>query len=477
MPENTVSQFKEKVSALCSIFDQLCVSVAAIKIEDRWVSIYTGLILNNSVDSGTFQSRIVKAGTEFIAISKLYSTDALDVLSSEVENGCLTLSVDTEDYQIFFNRVAAGLKSQSPGQPRPNFSNIWRPQRQWTQDNRQYRPRIVIQTTGDRFYELFSSEDSDRISKQLRAHRPAYNGLDGLLQFMGSTHRPGTSAHESLVEIKAVLPFNAVIQDERVVLECPEALAPKLSVLFFFDTHESVSVPYKDDSPLSGRPGLVSVQFDPSWPQNSLHAEAHVNYDGEELEVLPVRHWTNNVNWRVTVDLYFDPDSKLIKQALTGDGQEQNEQKRSEAFEQAIVRLLNLGGIASTWHGTLRHSSKPDLAGYCELPGRRIVLLGECTLEKPSVKLSTIKSRADKLRESIDESVEVLPIVFTTCAPVELDYTEAAKACIALVGRNEIAAIQGLVERNGGAAEIIQQIEQTITLHNFPMVARWARRF
>jgi hypothetical protein len=217
--------------------------------------------------------------------------------------------------------------------------------------------------------------------------------------------------------------------------------------------------------------------FPIDWPANASQAEADVLYDGQEVERITVHHWASGANWRVLVDGYFDSDSKLLKEALRGGSQNLKDEKRSEAFEQGIARLLNLAGIATTWHGALRRSSKPDLAGYCEIPGRRIALVGECTLEKPNTKLSSLRARISALLERIGNSAELLPVVFTACDPVPADYSDAAQANIVLLGRNEIGWLITLVERNAGASEIIKQIENVRTTHDLPDVARWANRF
>jgi hypothetical protein len=477
MSDDPIQQFRERIGPFMDVFDQLCFGCAAVRIEDKWVSIYTYLTLNNSTDAGTCQPRTIEVGSEFFAFFLSYQPNELDSLMRQFEKGSLSLTLKDQSYQIFLTRLDAGLQSQNSGSLKTRLGSPWRPQRGWHGSPIPYRPSIQLKATGDNFYELIPRDASDRISRQLITHTPPYNGLNGLLEFMGSVNRPNTSGNEALVEIKAILPFDIKVLEDQVIVECPAPLASKLSTLFFFSAHESVTVPYSAEPVSLSSSNRGVVPFPIPWPGAVPQAEAHVRYNEEELERITIRHWTTGANWRVTADSYFDPNSKLLKQALRGEAQNQKEEKRSEAFEQAIVRLLNLGGIAATWHGSLRHSGKPDLAAYCQIPGRRIVLVGECTLEKPNAKLSTLKSRIGKLREKIAQSAEVLAVVFTACDPVQADYTEAAKANIALVGCNEIACIEELVEGNAGPSSIIKQIENTIMVHDFSMVARWAPRY
>lgn len=452
---DVVSQFLEAVEAFGGVFDQLSLRCVTVKNEDKWVSVYTGLILSNSADSKTLETKIV-AGSQLIALSVSYPTKAFEALIKEIESGNVSVACDTESYQIFMTRAVAGLKPQNTNGPRFQFQNVWRPPRQFSGNEEAFQPTIFLQAMGDNFCDVLSNDDNERISKSLRAGQPAYDGLEGLCKFFGCRYLPNISTQAS-VEVKAILPFKTAVREDQLFVECPSAFAPKISARCFLSGHESVRVSYSQYLPVSDRKDWVSIPFAIEWPTNVAQAEADVLYDGQELERVTVRHWASGANWRVLADGYFDPGSKLLKEALNGGSQNVKDEKRSEAFEQAIVRLLNLGGIAATWHGALRVSGKPDLAAYCEVPGRRIVLVGECTLEKPNAKLSSLRARLGSLLERVGNSAELLAVVFTACDPVPSDYSDAAQANITLVGRNELGWLVGLVERNAGAAEIINK--------------------
>lgn len=92
----------------------------------------------------------------------------------------------------------------------PSFYGIVRPLREYAEDKLRYRPSIEIHTVGDRFPELISSDEIERISKQLRAHKYPYAGLGALLKAMGSRINP-PSSDQGVVEIAAVLPFQCEI--------------------------------------------------------------------------------------------------------------------------------------------------------------------------------------------------------------------------------------------------------------------------
>jgi hypothetical protein len=473
MPDNAVLQFKKIINSFSKVFNHLSLSCVAIKNEKKWVSMFTSLMLANSDDARVFAPQTIKVKSELVALFVTYPLNAFDALFDEMQSGSLSLKIGAKTERIYLNRVAAGLTSHSVSLAKLNFSHVWRPLRQYALAPEEYRPSIVLQTLGDRFYELLSQDDIGRISELLRKHKPPYNGLDGLLRFAETRHRPNSSSDQALVEIKAVLPFKIIAQEDQVFVECPKSVAPKLSILIFFSGHESKAARYSKQLPIAEASNCALVPFQIDWPSHVSQAEVHVLYDKNEIETVTIRHWASAANWRLAVDSYFDPETELLKEALSGDGQRLKSQNRSEAFEQAIVRLLTLGGVAVTWHGAIRQSGRPDLAGYCEIPGRRIALIGECTLEKPSAKLDALKSRLGAVRLLAGDSVEILPVVFTACDPIQVDYRSAAKEGIALVGKNEVAWLLELIERNAKLPEIIKQIENSRFVNDLPGIARW----
>src|SRR5579864_378353 len=331
MPDNAVLQFTKSIKSFGKAFNHLSLRCVAIKNEKKWISIYTSLMLANADDAGVFESKPVTAKSELVGLFVTYPVDAFETLVKEIENGSLSLTVGPKTYRIYLNRVAAGLTSQSVNSPKLNFSSVWKPARQYAPDPALYRPSIVLQALGDRFYELLSPDDNARISKLLRAHKPPYNGLDGLLQFVGTKHRPNSSSDQALVEIKAVLPFKTTVQEDQVFIDCPKSLAPKVSMLFFFSGHESIMVRCSKKLIVADHLNCVSVPFHIEWPSNVSQAEAHVLYDKKEVETVVVRHWASRANWRIAVDSYFDPETQLLKEALRGDSQRLKGEKRSEA--------------------------------------------------------------------------------------------------------------------------------------------------
>jgi hypothetical protein len=471
MSSPVLSEFQECITAFRTAVDKLTVTCAAVRLQEKWVSLYTCITLSNSLDTPVFTPRSLNIGANFIGIFVQYAPEKFDFLLKELESSSLTLESEGETFRVFMNRIAAGLSGQMMNQATLQFFGVMRPQREYAQDKGSFRPSIEIGCAGDRMNEVLSNDEIGRISKQLRTLPSPVNGLQGLLHAMESKIVLGSSDQIHL-DIKAVLPFETMIEEEQVQVRCPESVASKLSVVFFLSPRGSERVYYSKHLPVPERPGWCIVPFPIPWGADTEKTDAHVYYDQEEVEKFTIRHWGATANWRLMVDNDFDPGAKLLSEALKGP-------KKSEIFEQAVVRLLTLGGIPATWYGESRESRKPDLAAYYQDVNRRIVVLGECTLDKPQVKVASLKSRADKLRELLGSAAAVLPIVFTSCDPVEGDYTHAAKAGIALLGCKELAEIFQLVENHARPADIIKLIEEIISSEemDYPMIARWAPRY
>lgn len=471
MPSEMILKFKEDINPFLRIFDQLSVVCAAVRLQEKWISVFTRISLSNSSDSSLAQPQLIKAASNFVAIFAEYAPEEFDSFVAGIEVGKFSLAVADESYEIFVNRVAAGMSSQMATLPTLQFLGIVRPWREYAKDPKTYRPSIELSSASDRLLEVLSHDESERISKLLRMYSTPFNGLQGLFRAMGSNIIIGSS-DQTQVYLTAVLPFDARIQETQIEVRCPESLASRLWVQFFFSPAGSFRSMYSEHLPVAGRPGWCIVPFAIPWQPETFSADAHIYYAEEEIDkFLSLGHWGTG-NWRLAVDNDFDPGARLLQEALAAD-------KKSDAFEQAVVRLLNLAGIAATWYGTSREGGKPDLAAYYEDPHRRVLLLGECTLEKPQVKFSPLKSRADKLSKSLGEVASVLPIVFTSCDPVEADYNNAANDGILLLGRNQVAWLFQLIRDNARPSQIMKELEQSLTNQKsqYPMVARWESRY
>jgi hypothetical protein len=178
------------------------------------------------------------------------------------------------------------------------------------------------------------------------------------------------------------------------------------------------------------------------WQQGAASGKASLFYAGEEVSSIDLRRWAGAGTLRAAVDCYFDPDHKHLRRALFGENKKPGKEGgRSRAFEMAVVRLMVLLGIPLVWYGEGEFHRRNDAAGLVVEKQKRVVVLVECTIEKPETKFSALNGRAQELAQSLTGEAEVLPAVFTQVEPPESVYESAADHGIALVGRNEIKSL------------------------------------
>jgi hypothetical protein len=104
--------------------------------------------------------------------------------------------------------------------------------------------------------------------------------------------------------------------------------------------------------------------------------------------------------------------------------------------------------------------NKSDLAAMFESHGKRIVVLGECTVQKPSAKFTVILTRAKHLEAILDRQAIVIPAVFTNAEISSADRTQARQDGISLVGREELNTLQSMIGDCTPAPEVIGYLER-----------------
>src|SRR5258708_9395682 len=166
MSSPALLQFQECVASFRGVFDKLTVACAAVRLQGKWISLYTHIMLSNSLDTLEFRPQLLKIDPDFVGIFVQYAPETFDSLLKELETSSLTLTMEGETFQVFMNRVAAGLSSQMLMESALQFFGVMRPLREYAQDKKSYRPSIEIGSAGDRMYEVLPNEDIGRISKQ-----------------------------------------------------------------------------------------------------------------------------------------------------------------------------------------------------------------------------------------------------------------------------------------------------------------------
>jgi hypothetical protein len=200
------------------------------------------------------------------------------------------------------------------------------------------------------------------------------------------------------------------------------------------------------------------------WPPQVCEGEVHLFFDDYELASSKVKRWSGSNNWRMEVDRYFGAEGPTLDRVLA-------ERKDQNGFETGVARLLSLLGIPAIWYGAKSFGEKPDLAAMVEVQAKWVVVLGECTVQKPSAKFTMLLTRARELRAVLDAQAMVIPAVFTSTEISSADKTQARKDGISLVGREELGTLQAMVARCAPVFEVVNYLEQLrVNLEaDFPM--------
>lgn len=183
----------------------------------------------------------------------------------------------------------------------------------------------------------------------------------------------------------------------------------------------------------------IELEWNPDWPEPATHATVHLFWNGLSIDALSIKRWSASASLFGLVDEYFDPEHKRLRLAL-----QYNDKRPAEEFEIAVVRLLNILGIPTIWYGKTV-IDRADAVGFAQTDESMLLLLIECTREKPSDKFSQLSQRATHLKKSLPVSTEVLPVVFTAAHIVESEVTAAAEYGLGLVGADEMQHLLDLV--------------------------------
>jgi hypothetical protein len=230
----------------------------------------------------------------------------------------------------------------------------------------------------------------------------------------------------------------------------------QLRVIGFFDTGhataklQDVVIP-NDNSRL----GVVSGAI--PWPEKSRTGKLFLYFQNHETGSVSVRRWAGTTNWRIQVQEFFDGSRTILKKGLEA-------RKEQTELELAVVRLLNELRTPTIWYGDRQYQDRPDLAACMESKNEWIVLLGECTVQKPSVKFTPLLTRKRELQGSLQGEVRVVPVVFTSSTLSSADKEQARQDEIALVGADELATLLKGVDQGWGPEQVIEYLNDLLTV-------------
>lgn len=447
MHDATVEQFVQKVEKYEAVLDTITLSIAAVKVSDRWIAFCTRLNIMNRSAAAIPKGFVLPVDSRFVAVQVHYQLGELRDLLGSLVNGRFDDPALGVGEPIFLSRFHAGLVNAPVT---INFGSVLQAERGYGEDS-DYRPYFSILTSGpDRIYELTERENLQAISAALPLRRPAFNGMRGLLKTFGTNFLAQPSDGTDIGVI-ASLPFKMMGSKGSVVLESPGSSFGHMRLVYFFSPKGQAELSVASNTAETSRSTMVTTRVETPWPDGTIDASVYLYYDSDKLDYLHrLARWSGSSNWRVAVDDFFDPGHKFFEKCLKG-------KEGSISFEHAIVRLLALGGVPVVWYGKGREKGKPDLAGFVA-SHQAVTILGECTLEKPHSKLTPLKSRSAEVERTLSSEVDVIPVVFTSCDPASADYEYAARENIVLIGSRELDKLWSIVRDNATSAETLEYI-------------------
>jgi hypothetical protein len=307
------------------------------------------------------------------------------------------------------------------------------------------RTCLALTGTGDFIRDIMSDEFGRRVGSKLRLDPPYFDGIEGLYETLLPGLRHGAS-DPRVVQVVFPLPLDMEqTEDGSIALRTLKgALEERMQIILNFGpVGPATAIQVTQDGAKLTADGRTSGwRWEIPWPHRAESGKASLYYADEEVSCVNLRRWPGAGTLRAAVDCYFDPDHKLLQGALFGKNEKESKVgKAQDAFEMAVIRLMNLLGIPLVWYGQGASPRRSDAAGLVHKEERHVVVLAECTLEKPEAKFSALKGRTEELAESLKGEAEVLPAVFSQADPPGSVFDAAHDHGIALVGRNELSSL------------------------------------
>jgi len=308
------------------------------------------------------------------------------------------------------------------------------------------RTCLVLTGTGDSIRTVMPDQLCRDVSSKLLQDPPHFDGIEEVYERL----LPGTghgASDSRVVQVVFPLPLDMEqTEDGSLALRAPKvAVEGQMRIVVNFKpVRRATTIQVAHDGAEPTADGeAVEWRWEIPWPPGAESGKASLFYAGKDVSSIDLRRWPGAGTLRAAVDCYFDPHHKRLKEALLGlDKKNSTKGKASQTFEEATVRLMNLLGVPLVWYGgQWASSARNDAAGLVDKKEKRVVVLAECTLEKPEAKFSALKDRANKLAESVGSEAEVLPVVFTRVDPPESVFETARDHGVALVGRNELHSL------------------------------------
>jgi hypothetical protein len=451
--------FLPTIEPFMAVWRKLRLSGVAVRKDDKWISLSTRIALSHAEP----ESELLVAPTDdFIGFISDAPLSALEELTKAIcTTGRYKIRVGDRDLEIF---VTLAYATSDPSARNillgPPFSTIGEVhERSFEIGDSSFR---LLNSNVEHQYQIVDYGKLSGISSKLRLHKPAFNGVPELLAYLKA---PFDKNHnQASVEIVAPLPFSMNCSDTEVTVTAPQASRGALRVIGFFDTGEpAVQLSEIKESDVAA---VAVITGSIPWPKGSRTGRLFLYFKNHEVGSVSVHRWTGTTNWRMQVQAYFDPGGAILKRGLKA-------RKEQTDLELATVRLLNELRVPAMWYGDRQFQDRSDLAACLEVKNERIVILGECTVQKPSVKFTPLLTRKTELEKLLQGEVRILSVVFTSSTLSSADKEQARQDGIALLGAAELAALLNGQEQEWGPPQVVSFLDSLLTEPLFDFPIRW----
>lgn len=446
------SFFGPVVEPFTNLWRKLRISGVAIHKDQKWISLSTRIALSSNQPEPEF---FIQPTPDFFGFSTDVPVKDLDEFAGTIESkGSFTIQIAGQEFEIFLS--IAHAKSQ-PNAQRVQlgapFSTInHEHERSFGLNESAFR---ISNFNLENHYNLAPYEKLTQISSKLRIHTPSFNGVPDLIRHLAAPF--DKNQNQTSFEVVAPLPFSMTCSDNTVVVEGPSESLSQLRVIGFFDTGQC-SIQFADAGRSKELPNDVfgRITAEIPWPRQSTNGTLFLYLNSHEIGSVKLSRWAGTPNWRVQVQEYFDPGKAILKKGL-------NARKEQTEFEQTVTRLLTDLQLPAKWYGDRQFQDRPDLAACLELNNDWIVILGECTVQKPSVKFTPLLSRRRELEALFQQDATIIPVVFTSSTLSVADKEQARQDRIVLVGADELAQLMDGVDNLWGPERVIAYFKELLT--------------
>lgn len=480
MNGDPLSEFQRDITPYRAAWQSARISGLAVRPEGNWISLGLRVSLSELAPE---PFRIARVYDWFAYFDGRCPADQFDRIAEELVHGrYLTIppapTQGGSRARVYLNRqVAQTLAGLDEGTFRQNRTPNVQPGPTWYYvgfRKRGFLPTpygtdragFALSANGERSIDVLSYPNQQRVDGKLRTGEPVFDGLEGLIDALLPGFNPRLDAADLQFQVVAPLPFFIYCPDPaRMTVRAP-AKTPRggLGLRFFFGPGGlPPSSPFglRPQDAAESNPGMIEWALDIPWPERSATAKACLFFLDHEIDSFEIKRWPAGASVRAVLDDYFDPARKRLLQGLGMEPYPKKQKDPQRRFEAAIARLMSLLGVPLTWFGDwLAVDQRPDLGGLVEIAGKKIAVLGQCTLLKPEEKFSELHAHADELAAKLGTEAKVLAVVFTSAPTTQSEAHRAAEHQIALVGPDELRQLLDLVKYPEDPESVLGLLQQ-----------------